>query len=150
MTNIDILKTELEAKQYADLVTAQNYPEIAALLNLKPLIDNPVPQQKVPKQLTLVDLFQAIAPKEALEIIKIPDFLNRVENSINSNDRISTGILLEVVKIFLSESSKSNLGNLLSLTIPDPNWQSQIPGISRSEELGIYPVNEMQVQSALN
>ncbi len=150
MTNIDILITELENEQYEDLVTAQNYPAIAAQLNLRPLIDNPLPQQDIPKQLTLVDLFQAITPEEAVETFKIPGLLDRIETVVNANDRVNIIILFAIVKTFISQNSQNNLTDLLAETEPDPSWQAQIIGTSRAEELGIHPVNEMQVQSALN
>ncbi len=150
MTNIDILRTELENEQYEDLVTAQNYPAIATQLNFRPLIDNPVPQEQIPKQLTLVDLFQSITPQEAVETFKIPGLLDRIELVINANDRVNIAILFEIVKTYISQISQSNLTDLLAQTEPDPNWQAQILRTSRAEELGIYPVNEMQVQSALN
>ena len=150
MTKITIIRDELELSEYSVLVTAQNYPAIASLLNNKPLIDNPVPQEEIPKQLTLVDLFQSITPVEAVDIFKIPGLLDRIEGVVNANDRVNIGILFEIVKTFISQDSKDNLTALLALTEPDPNWQSQIPGLSRAEELNIYPVNEQEVQEALN
>ncbi|ACC81135.1 hypothetical protein [Nostoc punctiforme] len=151
MSKITILRDELELSEYEQLVTAQNFPAIASLLNQKPLINNPVPQEKLPKQLTLVDLFQqGITPQEALETFKIPGLLDRIEMVINANDRINISILFEIVKTFISQNSKDNLTALLALTEPDPNWQAQIPGQSRAEELKIYPVNEQEVQEALN
>ncbi|MBN3993895.1 MAG: hypothetical protein HWQ36_26275 [Nostoc sp. NMS2] len=150
MSKITTLKTELELPEYAQIVATQNYPGIAALLNQKPLIPNPVPQEELPKQLTLVNLFQAITPQEAVDTFKIPGLLDRIESVANGNDRVNIAILFEVVKTYISQNSKDNLANLLALTEPDPNWQSQIFGQSRSEELNIYPVNEQEVQEALN
>jgi hypothetical protein len=150
MNKITILRTELELPEYEQIVATQNYPAIATLLNNRPLINNPVPQEKIPKQLTLVDLFQAITPQESVDTFKIPGLLDRIENVVNANDRINIAILFEVVKTYISQNSKDNLANLLALTEPDPNWQSQIFGQSRSEELNIYPVNEQEVQEALN
>ncbi|MFN6560013.1 MAG: hypothetical protein RMY28_009415 [Nostoc sp. ChiSLP01] len=150
MTKITILRTELELPEYGQLVAAQNYSAIANLLNNKPLIANPVPQEEIPKQLTLVNLFQAITPQEAVETFKIPGLLDRVESVVNANDRVNISILFEIVKTYISQDSKDNLTNLLSLTEPDPNWQSQVVGLSRAEQLGIYPITNSEVQEALN
>ncbi|MEH2067916.1 MAG: hypothetical protein V7K47_07070 [Nostoc sp.] len=150
MTDIDILRTELQSGQYASLVAAQNYPAIASVLNTKPLISNPAPQGQVPKQLSMENLFEAITPAEGLATFQYPGLLDRIELAVNNNDRPKIGIHFAMVKTFISLSSQTNLINLLAQTEPDPNWQSQIDGVSRAEELGIYPVNEMLVQSALN
>jgi hypothetical protein len=50
----------------------------------------------------------------------------------------------------LSQSSYDAIIAKLGETEPDPSYQSQIPGQSRAEDLGVYPVNASQVQEALN
>jgi HAMP domain-containing protein len=55
-SRIEILRTELANTEYADLVTAQNYPAIANLLNNRPLIPNPDTQTEVPKIPTIEEV----------------------------------------------------------------------------------------------
>jgi hypothetical protein len=152
MSKITILQTELESSEYTVLVSNQDYPAIANLLNNKPLIDNPEPQADVPTQLSLLALFEAITPLEGAEFFKNYNgsFINRIEQAVNANDRQNIEALFGIVKTFISQESQNNVTALLDLTEPDPNWQPQVLGQSRAEELDIYPVSAQEVQEALN
>ena len=119
-SRIKILQTELANMEYADLVTAQNYPAIANLLNNRPLIANPDTQTEVPKIPTIEEVVTLVKPQEVF----------------------AGGVL--------SQSPYDAIIAKLEETEPDPSYQSQIPGQSRAEYLGVYPVNASQVQEALN
>jgi hypothetical protein len=148
---IDILKTELNSIEYADLVKSQNYPAIADLLNNRPSIPNPVPQANVPKIPTIEEVITLVKPQEVFAISETKTY-DRVLDALrqknltliigNTQTLLAGGVL--------SQSSYDAIIAKLEETEPDPSYQSQIPGQSRAEDLGVYPVNASQVQEALN
>lgn len=151
MTNkIEILRVELAKPEYDDLVAAQNYPAIAQLLNNKPLIPNPTPQETVWKCPTILELFGAITPTEAVELYKIPGLIADIRTSIDLRNKPNLEAYFSMVQSLVSPTSATNLQALLNATELDHSYQSQILGVSRAEELGIYPVSEVDVQGALN
>lgn len=152
INKIEILKTELAKPEYAELVNVeqQNYPAIAQLLNNKPSIPNPVPQEAVWKCPTILELFGAITPTEAIELYKIPWLVADIRTSIDLKNQANLQAYFLMIQALVSAESQANLQALLTATQLDPSYQSQIPGQSKAEELGIYPVNEIDVQGALN
>ncbi|QLE42269.1 hypothetical protein FD723_18795 [Nostoc sp. C052] len=147
---IEILKSELAKSEYTALVQSQDYPAIASLLNKKPLIPNPVGQITVDKLPTILELFAAITPAEAIEIYKIPGLVADIRVAADSKNKASLQAYLVIVSGLLSQQSKDAVQILLNQTQLDPNYQSQIPGQSKAEQLGVYPVSPSQVQEALN
>jgi hypothetical protein len=147
---IDIIAQELEKSEYTNLVAAQDYPGLAQQLNQKPLIDNPTSQADIPKPITILELFNCVTHQEGLEIYKIPNLKPDIDHAIANNLRQNLAALLAIVSQLISEESSGKIQALLSDEIPDPSYQSQVLGQSRAEELGIYPVTNEDIQSALN
>ena len=151
-SKIEILKTELTKPEYADLVNVdhQNYPAISQLLNNRPLIPNPAEQQTVWKCPTILQLFAAITPSEAIELYKIPGLISDIRTSIDLKNQANLQAYFLMVEGLVGAGSQANLQALLNDVEPDPNYQLQISGQSRADELGIYPVSDIDVQGALN
>jgi hypothetical protein len=147
---VDILAEELKKTEYADLVSVQNYPGIVKRLNQKPLIDNPVTQENIPKPITILDLFSCVTAQEGLEIYKIPNLKPDIDHAITNNMRDNLTALLAITSQLISTESATKIQALLNEEIPDPSYQDQVLGQSRSEELGIYPVTNEDIQKALN
>lgn len=147
---INILKTELQKSTYADLIVQQNYPAIASILNNAPLIPNPLQQSMIWNCPSILELFAAITPNEALQIYQIPNFVADIRMAIDQSAKDSLFAYLEMAKTLISETSRNKLENLLGMEQPDPNYQPQILGRSIAETLGIYPVSESEIQEALN
>ena len=150
-SRIEILRTELANTEYADLVTAQNYPAIANLLNNRPLIANPDTQTEVPKIPTIEEVATLVSPQEAFAVSETKTY-DRVLDALQQ--RNLTWIIGNTQTLLaggvLSQSSYDAIIAKLEETEPDPSYQSQIPGQSRAEDLGVYPVSASQVQEALN
>jgi hypothetical protein len=147
---IDIIAQELEKPEYSSLAAAQDYPGLSQQLNQKPLINNPTPQADIPKPITILELFNCVTPQEGLEIYKIPNLKPDIDHAIANSLRQNLAALLAIVSQLISEESSGKIQALLSEEIPDPSYQPQISGQSRAEELGIYPVTNEDIQSALN
>jgi hypothetical protein len=150
-SRIEILQTELANIKYADLVKAQNYPAIVGLLNNRPLIANPDTQTEVPKIPTIEEVITLVKPQEVLAISETKTY-DRVLDALRQKNL--TWIIGNTQTLLaggvLSQSSYDAIIAKLEETEPDPSYQSQIPGQSRAEYLGVYPVNASQVQEALN
>jgi hypothetical protein len=146
----EILKTELQNEQYADLVDSQDYQAIANQLNYQPLILNPLPQGKVWKCPEMLDLFGALTPGEALELYKIPNLVSDIRLSVDLRSKDNLMAYLMIVQGLISAESASKIQVLLEATEDDPGYQQYIKGESRSQQLGIYPVSSFEVQGVLN
>lgn len=148
--NIELLRIELSKAKYSLLFAAQDYPALVDMLSLKPLIDNPEPQQVISKPVTIVELWQQITPQEGLEIYKIPNLKPDIDNAIATNNLNDLQILLAIASQVISSESVAKLQALLAQTILDPNYKPQIQGESIAESLGFEFIKESDVQSALN
>lgn len=150
-SRIEILQAELANTEYAGLVQSQNYPAIANQLNNRPLIVNPVTQTNVPKIPTIEEVVTLVTPQETFAISETRTY-DRVLDALRQ--RNLTWIIGNTQTLLaggvLSQSSYDAIIARLQETEPDPNYQSEIPGQSRAEVLGIYPVTSSQVQEALN
>lgn len=149
MSKINLIKQELQKSTYADLVTAQDYTQLADVLNQKPLIDNPEPQSDIYQPVTILELFQAVTSAEGLNIYQAgikPD----IDHAVETKARNNLLALLEIAKQLISEESATNIENLMARTIPDPSYQSQILGRSIAEVGGYFPVTNSDIQAALN
>jgi hypothetical protein len=153
MNKIERLTQELQLSQYQELVQSQNYPAIAQLLNNRPLINNPEAQQTVLKRWHLTELFVAAqtSPQEAGAIYQA-GLKQDIEFSLNNNLRENLSALLSIATAMnlLSSQSANNIQNCLNQTELDPTYKAQIQGVSRAEELNIYPVYDYDIQAALN
>lgn len=151
MTNkIEILQQELKSSFYQQMVESQDYPGIAMLLNSNPVDPNPEPQSEVWKCPQILELFAAITPTEAIELYKIPNLVADIRISIDLKNQANLEAYFLIVQSLVSAESQANLQTLLTATQPDPNYRNFITRQSRAEELGIYPVSEIDVQGALN
>lgn len=154
MDKIKIINQEIGNTLYKELVDKQDYPGLAKLLNTKPLIDNPNPVNQVPAQLKTIDFVNAVTAEELTLVLGIPGMLDNLRNAVNARDietlTTSFAIISKILGDKLSDASKLNIQTLLTSTIDDPNYPQQIQGLSRSEELGIYPVFDSDIQTALN
>lgn len=150
---LEILKQELAKPEYASLVNVeqQNYPAIAALLNNKPLIPNPIPQQQVPKQVTIEDVVGLVTSQERFVIAETKTY-DRILDAARQNrfDWMLGNLQTLLSGGVISQGSYDAIVAKFQETELDPNYQPQILGQSKAEELGIYPVSEIDVQGALN
>ncbi|MBN3946424.1 MAG: hypothetical protein HWQ38_08000 [Nostoc sp. NMS7] len=149
MAGLNIIKTELAKTDYTDLVKAKDYQGIADNLNNRPLIPNPVPQATVDKIPTILELFGAIAPAEAIEIYKLPGLVADIRTAAETKNKAALQAYLAIVSSLLSQQSKDAITALLAQTQLDPSYQPQITSLSTAEKLGIYPVIPAQIQSAI-
>lgn len=121
--------------------------ELTALLNQKEWIDNPQPQQQVPKIPTLKELRESILFSETLEFLKLPEFMHRLESAFEQGNLEDIAYYYQLAKEsnLLSEDTKSKLDLLMNQTIPDPNWQEKLY-ISPAElaGFGVILVNEVE------
>lgn len=131
------------------MALGQDYPAIAAALNARPQVDNPVGRQKTPRGFTINDVFQAITPVEALDLYKIPGFRQDVERALAQNDRVGLQNYMMIASSLLSVESQVSLGALLSAEEDDPSWQATVTGDSIAMAQGWGRVTEHDVQAAL-
>lgn len=154
MDKIKIIIQELVDSKYKELIDKQDYPGLAKLLNTKPLIDNPDPVKQIPAQLKTIDFVNAVTAEELTLVLDVPGMLDNLRNAVNSRDietlTTSFAIISKILGTNLSDASKLNIQSLLTSTIDDPNYSAQIQGVSRAEELNIYPVFDSDIQAALN
>ena len=146
----EILKTELENEQYADLIDLQDYQAIADQLNHQPMTLNPLPQGRVWKCPEMLDLFGALTPGEALELYKIPNLVSDIRLSVDLKSKDNLMAYLMIVQGLISPESAGKIQSLLEATEDDPGYQQYIKSESRAQQLGIYPVSSFEVQGALN
>lgn len=140
------IKNDPEGLGYSGL--GQNYPAIADLLNKRPELPNPEPQQKVPKQWTTIGLLPLIQPDEAWKFYNTPKFLEDVEQACLANNRDMMMALFGITKMngLLSQMSQEALLSALAETEPDPSWTPTILGDSRATILGLPFVQPSDVQ----
>lgn len=150
---IEIIRDEIqndpESVGYAAL--DQDYPAIAAAINNRPMIDNPVTEApQIPKRLSMTDIFTTITPAEARALYMIPNYRADVERSVLADDRAALQMYIAIAGDDLSANSIAALAALLAETEDDPAWSAQIPGDSRATTLGVAPVRASDVQEAIN
>lgn len=121
--------------------------ELTALLNQKEWIDNPTPQQQIPKIPTLKELRESVLFSETLEFLKLPEFMHRLESAFEQGNLDDINYYYQLAKKsnLLSEETKANLDLLINQTIPDPSWQERLY-ISPAElaGFGVILVNEVE------
>ena len=152
MNKTEILQTELAKSEYQEWVEQQNYPAIAELLNSRPLIPNPVEQQTIWKCPTIDEIMTAVTVVEAGQLYDKPGLIADIRIALDSKIQARVEFYFSIVLSYnlLSAESQASLQALLTDTHLDPNYRSQILGQSKSDELGIYPVLDIDVQGALN
>lgn len=153
VNRIEIIRSEInndpEGIGYADL--GDDYAAIAAAMNARPMIDNPVTEApQVAKRLGIRDLFGAITPAEAKSLYMIPGFRDDVQEAAEAGDRAALQMYIAIAGDDLSQESVAALATLLQQTEADLTWTAQIPGQSRATVLGVAPVRAADVQEAMN
>ena len=120
------------------------YPEVAAYLAEQPLVANPVKVAPlVPKRITMLDVFQAVAAANPADLAKAKDIpgwlIDRAEQMMAANDRDGMANYLTTIAATaqLSAASQQALAALLAATVADPAWSAQIPGPARWQALGL-------------
>ena len=129
------------------------YEEIAAALNARPLIDNPVPQGMVTKWPTLLDGLGLLSDAERAKLRDVPSwFVTMFINALNAQDAAAltahVGLLADWQ--IIGNPTARKLRNLLAETQPDATWSAQIPGKSWADENWRGRVTEQDVQAAMN
>lgn len=130
----------------------QDYEAVAAALNTRPQVPNPEKQGVVPRGLSLLEVFAAVRPGEALAIYERPALLADVKAAIEGDDRSAMAALLGLVAAsgLVSAGSLAAVQALLATTMPDPSWTVTVPGSSRAALLGLPAVLAADVQLVLN
>jgi hypothetical protein len=151
MNRIEILKTELIKEEYTPLIESQSYDSIANILNERLLIPNPTPQTEVSKIPTIESIAGLVTPQERFAIAETRTY-DRILDAVRQNriDWIIANLQTLLGGGVISQNSYDAIITVLEETELDPNYQPQIPGQSKAESLGIYPVTASQVQEALN
>ena len=133
-----------------------DYPSIAAWFNDRPIVDNPEPQGQVQKPFSVPELLGLLAEPQDKAVIEQSMTLVKMGNDIadmigRPNQHTAESLFSFFVGQGLSEASTAAISARMAETIPDPNYQAQIPGLPRYETLEINgPVTPEQVQGALN
>ena len=125
-------------------LAGKTYPEVAEYLAGHDMVANPVKAAPdVPKRITMLDVFQAVAAAAPADLAKagaIPGWLiDRAEQMMAANDRDGMANYLTTIAATaqLSAASQQALAALLAATVADPAWSAQIPGPARWQTLGL-------------
>ena len=122
----------------------------ASRLNTSALVDNPTKQQKIPVQIDLQKIRQAVTDQEAFEVMETRTY-DRILEAIQAGDRIAVDshikALLAAGKI--SKESVEKLIPILSETMPDPNWQPKV-SMSPAQLAGFSLVLVNEVEQVIN
>jgi hypothetical protein len=129
------------------------YEEIAAALNARPLIDNPVPRGMVTRWPTLIDVLRLLTDAERAKLRDVPTwFMTMVINALGAQDAAAfdahVGLLADWQ--IIGNPTARKLRNLLAETQPDATWSAQITGKSWADENWRGRVTEQDVQAAMN
>jgi hypothetical protein len=143
-------------------LTGESYDAIAATLNARPMVANPVTEApQIPKPLTSVDeLFAIVFESETFEqdlaaITKLAQVLS-VGKVVSEYTGVPfVGDLDKVIMMMqspvfnLSTASATAALARLNETMPDPSWQAQIPGQSLAAIEGLGVISPGDVQLAM-
>jgi hypothetical protein len=130
----------------------KNYAEIAEWFNFAPMVDNPEPQGTIPDPVTIPELLSLTTPVRAIELMAIPAYRDAV-NAYNTGafaDALAYINVMHEANVISAQEYTAVLTEL-SKTMPDPNYQEQVPGSPRYLEYGfIAPITPEMVQGWLN
>jgi hypothetical protein len=141
------LAAELAKPEYAELVAAQRYQEIAAKLNERPLVDNPTPPTQVDKAISVDDFVKALKPAEVVSVFQNSALTNAYTQSLAMNDRKLTKSLWRGMKTLVSPETQAAIEAMQDAKQSDPLHQAQIPGPSVADGLGLGTVRPSDVQA---
>lgn len=141
------LANELKNPQYAKLVAGQRYPELAAMLNAKPMIDNPTPQPTRSKLITWSAFMTALSDTDGVKLYDHGALASDMKAALAANDRAMAQDLWRSIRTFLSPASITAVQAAFQQTELDPTYQAMIPGQSVADTLGLGTVRASDVQS---
>jgi hypothetical protein len=145
----------LYSSTVATMGTNSDYEGIANWFNARPMIANPTQQGMVPKPVKnifvltelLSDPTEVATFKENVELLRLQPYMSGLVafEASSTIDEFCAAIK------GLSEESKTAVLAECQKTMPDPNWQAQIPGPTRWESYQVPgPVTSTQVQGFFN
>jgi len=125
-----ILRQELRGAEYA----GKTPEEIARMLTIRSLIPNPKPQPQLPKPLDKAVLFQQLQSA----LVNFSDqALIRLSEAVDANDHATVKLWadLALARGWVTQADYDLVVAELQKTVPDPDWESHIPGPTRMFEL---------------
>jgi len=140
------LRTDPQSVGYASLLADQEYTAIAALLNDRPLVDNPDAQPTIAARITWDDFLDTLEPEDVLVVYAYGSLPDDIQAALSANNRTLLGAYWRGLKTALTAASVSAVQAKLQDTEPDPDWEAQIPGDSRAAVLGLPRVTGADVQ----
>ena len=147
--------------EHAENYDLSDYGAIATWFNHRPLIPNPATQEDVPKPVASQYELFAIALLDPATQAQNQAALEKIAGTIQIGNILSghTGVsndgnlpgLVDLAESFgMASATVEALRDRLAETIPNPNYQEQIPGEPRWQTLGLStPVSNEAVQDAL-
>jgi len=142
-----ILATELQDAKYANLLADQEYEAIAALLNDRPIIDNPDPQPSVPRQFTWATFVDLLTVAERLALYSdYGNFAVDLRRALEANDRTELLALWAAIKTVMVPATVTAVEAAFAESVPDDSWPPTILGNSRATGLELPRVRPADVQ----
>lgn len=109
--------------------------DIKQVLLGREMIDNPEPRGTEPKPLDLATVMAAV-PTDQYRTLTFEQ-RSAVREAVLANDRARLALQLADAERMgqIDANTKNALAELMAETIPDPNWQAQVPGPVLAETL---------------
>ena len=107
-------------------MTYSNVEDAVSQLNAKN-IDNPLPQQTVPKQYNWIQLVGAIHPDRIRTIMTLPTTITLIEQ-INNKDVTALTYWINALHVagYILDEDVANINAITTATELDPNYQSKV------------------------
>lgn len=141
-----VLATELAKQQYANLLADQEYEAIAALLNDRPMVNNPVAQPERPKFLSW-DTFMGLLAAADVPKMYSYHWVSDLRQALEQNNRTVTLAIWRGLKTVITAASVTAVEAEAVKKEPDPTWSAQVPGDSIATALGLPRVDPRDVQA---
>lgn len=145
-----VLKTELRDARYTDLLALQDYEAIAAVLNDRPMIANPVPRPNVRLAFTWGTFIDLLAEAEVLGLYQYGALAADLRQALEMDNRTELLALWRAAKTKLTAATIAKVEAEFGKTRPDPNWTATVPGDSLATALGLPRVEARDVQAISN
>jgi hypothetical protein len=132
--------TTLREVLAAPELAAMTYPEAAAWLAARPLVENPVKAAPmVPAPITLKAIMAQVPAAEMAKVYGLAGFVGDLRTAIADDDREYMGVLLAIALAAgaISAGTAAKLQPLLTAQVSDPSWSAQIPGAPRWQAAGL-------------
>lgn len=141
------LATELQDAEYENLLADQEYEAIAAVLNDRPMVANPVAQASVPRTFTWSTFIGLLTVAERLGLYS--DYGNLaadLRSALERNDRVEIVALWTAMKTIMVPTTVTKVETAFAESQPDESWSPTIPGDSRATVLGLPRVEARDIQ----